>query len=290
MMEFTRCFDSFFWFITGEKRVRIRKLNNEITKAKALNGRYVIETKPQKEALMQNLRDLEADKEQNSNEIKRLGNGRNDIEMQQEEKTNEKNTMKQSLKVKQKEQDFRKDFLNKYTTQSLGRFGERIMRLEKEIDDYNRDSNVFTKRPIGPMGRYMRLKNDASSDNTLVQLLEIELGVGLLKSYICNCRKDREILEKIIKPIWGHAKPPIIYTRKFSDKEYSVAQLSRYSADTKNSSLHTVMDYLQFDDPNVFNLVVDQKHIEQVSYCIQKEHSDCSNTFNQLLISFWRIF
>jgi hypothetical protein len=245
--------------------VRIRKLNNEITKAKTLNGIYAIETKHQKETLMQNLRDLEADKEQNSNEIKRLGNGRNDIEMQEEEKTNEKNTMKQNLKVKQKEQDFRKDFLNKYKTQSLVRFGERIIRLEKEIDDYHRDSNVFTKRPIGPMGRYMRLKNDATSDNNLARLLEIELGVGLLISYICNCRKDREILDKIIKPIWGQGKPPTIYTRTLSDEEYSVVEISRYSADTKNSTLHRVMDYLQFDDPNVFNLVVDQKQIEQVS-------------------------
>ena len=123
----------------------------------------------------------------------------------------------------------------------------------------------------------MRLKSDAASDDKLARLLEIELGFGVLISYICNCRKDREILEKIIRPIWGNAKPPIIYTRAFLDKEYSLVELSRYSADTENSKLHTVMDYLQFDDPNVFNLIVDQRHIEQVSKCI----------ISKLIIIYW---
>ena len=51
------------------------------------------------------------------------------------------------------------------------------------------------------MGRYIRLKNDVTNDNKLAQLLEIEIGFGLLNSYICNCRKDRLMLEKIIKSI-----------------------------------------------------------------------------------------
>ena len=73
------------------------------------------------------------------------------------------------------------------------------------------------------------------------------------------------MLEKIIKSIWGNARPPIMYTRKFSNMEYSSLDLSRYSIEVTNSTLHRVMDYLEFDDPNVFNLVVDERHIEQVS-------------------------
>ena len=145
-----------------------------------------------------------------------------------------------------------------------------MTRLNKEIEDYSSGSNVFTIRPIGPIGRYIRLTPDAAGDEKLTQLLEIELGIGLLKSFICNCRKDRIQLEKIIQQVWrsGIEKPPTIFTRSFSGLKYTHDELSRYSIDVKNSNLTRVLDCLEVDDTlegcNVFNLIIDQKHIEQV--------------------------
>ena len=104
----------------------------------------------------------------------------------------------------------------KYKTQSLNRFGEQIIKLEKEIDDYVRGSSPFVKRPIGPVGRFVRLRADAGNDDKLVELLEIELGRGLLNSYICHCRSDRILLERIIKSVYDNrGKPPSIFTRGF---------------------------------------------------------------------------
>ena len=183
----------------------------------------------------------------------------------------EKNNLKQNLITKEKELTFRQNFLSKFKTQSLGRFGDSMMRLDREIEDYMRDSSVFTKRPIGPIGRYIRLTQNAANDNKLAQLLEVEMGIGLLKSYICNCRKDRLQLEKIIQQVWsyGQEKPPIIYTRTFLNRKYSNSELSRYSIDVQNSNLLRVLDCLDIDNTlegsNVFNLVVDQKNIEQVN-------------------------
>ena len=257
-------------FFAGEKRVRIQKLCTEVSKARALNGRYVMmahNKNNKRQILEKQLARLETSKEQNSAEIKRLGDRRNDVEIKEEEKIKEKNTFKQRLKSKTKEQLYRQNFLSKYKTQSLSRFGEQVIKLEKEIDDYVRDSNVFTKRPIGPLGRYVRLKGEACNDEKLAELLEIELGSGLLRSYICNCRQDRTKLEGIINPIWSNTtfKSPLIFTRTFSDNRYSEAMLSKFSVDVREN-LFCVMDFLGFDNPNVFNLVVDQKQIEQVSY------------------------
>ena len=224
--------------------------------------------KNRKEALNKQLHDLEESKDQSSDEIKRLGNGRNDIEQQEGQKKNEKRDLREKLKKKQSEHSFRVEHLEKIRTQCLGRFQVNITRLEKELDDYTRDSNVFTRRPIGPIGRYIKLNGQAVYDDKLAELLEIELGTGLLKSYICNCQKDRVALEKLAKQIWGHntrQKLPIMYTRTFTDKKYSENDLSKYSVNVKGTDLDRVIDFLLFDEPNVFNLVVDERNIEQVS-------------------------
>ena len=216
------------------------------------------------------LHELEQRIEQNSNEIKRLGHGRDTIESSEEKIEKEKTDVRLILKQKNNELTYRQNFLSKIENQSLRRFGENMTRLNKEIEDYSRGSYVFTKRPIGPIGRYIRLTPDAAGDNKLAQLLEVELGIGLLKSYICHCRKDRIQLEKIMQQVWspGKEKPPIIYTRTFFDRKYNNNELSRFSVDTRNTNLTRVIDCLEVDDTiegcNVFNLVVDQKNIEQV--------------------------
>ena len=209
--------------------------------------------------------------EENSNEIKRLGHGRDAIEADEEKFVKQKADLKQILVQKSNESKFRQKFLSNIENQSLRRFGDSMIHLNKEIDDYSRNSNVFIKRPIGPIGRYIRLTQNAAHDDKLAQLLDTEMGIGLLKSFICHCRKDRQQLEKIMKQVWsyGKEKPPIIFTRTFSDNKYSCSDLSRYWIDVRNSNLLRVLDCLEVDDTiegwNVFNLVVDQKNIEQVN-------------------------
>ena len=216
-------------------------------------------------ALSKQLETLERSKDENAAEISRFGRGRLEIEYKLEKKSIDKRELTKELKEKRKTQNFFRTHLQKYKQNSLQRFGEEIIQLEDEIEDYMRDSsNFFTKRPIGPVGRFIRASEEALNDEKLLDVIEIELGSAFLKSYICNCRKDRQKLENIMAKIWKKGKPPIIYTRKLSDIKYSEDSLEKYSI-SRSLNLSRLIDYLHFEEPNVYNLVIDQKHVERVS-------------------------
>ena len=251
-------------FTIGEKRAREQQLEAEERTAHTLNGEYPMGTSNKQGALSKQLETLERSKDENAAEIRRFGQGRLEIEYKLEKKSIDKRELTKELKEKRKTQNFFRTHLKKYKDNSLQRFGEEIIQLEYEIDDYMRDidSNFFTKRPIGPVGRFIRASEEALNDEKLLDVIEIELGSAFLKSYICNCRKDRQKLENIMAKIWKKGKPPIIYTRKLSDIKYSENSLEKYSI---SRDLSRLIDYLHFEEPNVFNLVIDQKHVEQVS-------------------------
>ena len=250
----------------GEKRGLKKKLEYEKKKAATLNGRYAMQTRNKKQTLEEKLDKLETSKNEISTEITRLGGERNDKEIEGEELSKQKKELREKLKSKIKEQTHRKNFLSKFKTQSLSRYGEQILELQNKIDDYL-SSPVFNKPPIGPLGRYIKFKGEASNDQQLAELLEVELGRNILKSYICDCRADRIQLETIMREIWSHnrGKPPIIFTRKFSNQRYSEIAISKYSVDVSgNVGLYRIMDFLDFENDNVFNLIVDEKHIERI--------------------------
>ena len=217
-------------------------------------------------ALSKQLEALERSKDENAAKIRRFGSGRLEIEYKLEKNNSDKRELTKELKEKRKTQNFFRTHLKKYKDNSLQRFGEEIIQLEYEIDDYMRDidSNFFTKRPIGPVGRFIRASEEALNDEKLLDVIEIELGSAFLKSYICNCREDRQKLENIMTKIWKKGKPPIIYTRNLSDIKYSEDSLEKYSI-SRSLNLSRLIDFLHFEEPNVYNLVIDQKHVERVS-------------------------
>ena len=231
-----------------------------------MHGRYPTGTSNKQGALSKNLEALERSKDQNAAEISRFGRGRLDIENKLEENSIAKRELTKELKEERTKQTFFQTHLQKYKDNSLQRFGEGIIQLENEIEDYMRDtdSKFFTKRPIGPIGRFIRASEEALNDEKLLDVIEIELGSAFLKSYVCNCREDRQKLEGIMAKIWTKSKPPIIYTRTLSDRKYSDDDLEKYSI-SRSLNLSRLVDYLHFEEPNVYNLVIDQKHAEQVS-------------------------
>ena len=233
-------------------------------------------------ALSKQLETLERSKDENAAEIIRFGKGRVEIENKLEKKSIDKRELTKELKEKRKTQSFFRTHLQKYKQNSLQRFGEEIIQLEDEIEDYMRGkgSNFFAKRPIGPVGRFIRASEEALNDEKLLDVIEIELGSAFLKSYICNCRKDRQKLENIMAKIWKKGKPPIIYTRKLSDIKYSEDSLEKYSI-SRSLNLSRLIDYLHFEEPNVYNLVIDQKHVERVSNQVNQNLKKKRSSFNR---------
>ena len=53
----------------------------------------------------------------------------------------------------------------------------------------------FSKPVIGPVSRYIHLAGNAAVDDDLAQVLEVELGRGLLQSFIVNHKRDYDILQ-----------------------------------------------------------------------------------------------
>ena len=78
----------------------------------------------------------------------------------------------------------------------LAPYSAAMKRLCKDID-----ANVdqFKSKPIGPLGRHIKLTPEASKNDELSSLLEIKLGQYHLKSFLLVCHQDRIVLDRMMK-------------------------------------------------------------------------------------------
>ena len=102
-----------------------------------------------------------------------------------------------------------------------------------------------------------------------------------LTAYLCHSDADRRELVKIMDEIYGQValkilptssliltsqagrnNKPRIFTSKFLDRRHNVSKPHSLPAQTA-----CLMDYLQIDETQVFNHLVDQKSIESVLVC-----------------------
>ena len=119
----------------------------------------------------------------------------------------------------------------------------------------------FVKKPVGPVGSLISLSNEAQSDRNLVRLIESEIGVKLLKSYVVNDDADRRLLKKIFDQVYGRSeRQPVIFQSKFLKERHNVVKVEHQK---------TILDYIKFSGSEqesivVFNHLVDQKFIESI--------------------------
>ena len=94
----------------------------------------------------------------------------------------------------------------------LGRYAREMVALCEEID---RNVHLFSAKPIGPLGRHIKLTQDANKNDGLNTLLEIQLGIKNLRSFLVACNADRLVLEKMMKKYWtSRTRQPMITVRK----------------------------------------------------------------------------
>ena len=120
--------------------------------------------------------------------------------------------------------------------------------------------NKFKVRPIGPVGSFIKLTQEAASSPDLARLIETELGGPILRCYLCNEDSDRRTLWDIFSRVYGNKKKPNIFTSKFLNQKHNVQRVQGHK---------TVMDFVEIDgSPQeavvVFNHLVDQRSIETV--------------------------
>ena len=110
-------------------------------------------------------------------------------------------------------------------------------------------SNNFVKKPIGPVGKYVKFKGDAVGNAKLGDLISTEFNFTILSSFIVDNAKDRDALRVLFKKYFVNQREPIIHVCRFSGRDdISPGMVKNFP---------TVLDYLEFEDDNVFNLIID---------------------------------
>ena len=121
----------------------------------------------------------------------------------------EKNIRQSELAHRSKMNQIQKDLSQK---SEIARYGPAMDKLCKDIEA---NANQFRSKPIGPLGRYIKLTKEAAKDDELNSLLEVQMNQKNLKSFLVECKQDQMILDKLMQRHWHHKpKQPMITTRK----------------------------------------------------------------------------
>ncbi|XP_062388372.1 structural maintenance of chromosomes protein 6-like [Sardina pilchardus] len=136
-------------------------------------------------------------------------------------------------------------------TNQIRRFGENMPALLSAIDEaYGK--GMFQKKPIGPLGYCIRLK-----DPSLALAVETCLK-SLMTAFCCDNHGDERQLQAITKRYLRDRRPTIIVSH-FSDVCYDITRRA------VNHPLYpSVLQSLEIDDPNVANCLIDMRGIETI--------------------------
>ncbi|MCP9262141.1 hypothetical protein DINM_005433 [Dirofilaria immitis] len=129
----------------------------------------------------------------------------------------------------------------------LARFGASVPQIVSLI---KQNAAKFSKEPIGPIGAYIRLKDDSWA-------LAVERCLRyLLSVWLCDNVQDRNILDSILQKHNIRAMGYII--SKFSKNRYDITLFE------PPSEYLTVAKMITITDNNIFNVLVDQTQMESI--------------------------
>jgi len=134
----------------------------------------------------------------------------------------------------------------------LIKFGDWMPPLVEEI---KRQQHKFSKVPIGPLGAYINLKENLSSE--VASILEVEVS-GLINAFCVDSSQDQKILYNIFNQLRLPTRPEII-TSKFSSEPYDISK-NRVTT----SNYKTLVDCFETSNPTVFNTLIDNCQLEKI--------------------------
>ncbi|XP_034163931.2 structural maintenance of chromosomes protein 6 isoform X2 [Pangasianodon hypophthalmus] len=225
-------------------RERINRINNS-------NGRRNHEAEQTQQmkkisALKKQLEKLETESTTLNQEIKEkqqaLFKGREEYDKLSMEEKNIQVSLESKLK--------RKNQLTASRSNRLRRFGDRMPELLESIDKAHAQGR-FIKKPVGPIGACIRLK-----DPSLAVAVESCLR-GFMKTFCCDNYKDERVLQELMSPHFPKGSRPQIVVCAFADHVY----------DVQNRGVHhpefpSVLDTLIIDNPVITNCLIDMRSVE----------------------------
>lgn len=136
-------------------------------------------------------------------------------------------------------------------TNRIRRFGEQMPALLNAIDQAYR-RGTFQKKPIGPLGYCIRLR-----DPSMAVAVESCLK-SLIMAFCCDNHRDERHLQAITAK-YLHDKRPTIIVSSFSDSLYDVSRRA-----VNHPEYPSILQALEIDDPNVTNCLIDMRGIETI--------------------------
>ncbi|CAH2246041.1 structural maintenance of chromosomes 6 [Pelobates cultripes] len=156
------------------------------------------------------------------------------------------------MKHKMEQQKRQLKELQDSKTDRLKRFGQNMPSLLQAINDaYNQGR--FLKKPVGPLGACIRLK-----DPDLALAVESCLK-GLLLAFCCDNHKDERTLQLLMSKTFTHGQRPQIIVNEFGNEVYNVQKRAVF-----HPNYPTVLTALEIDNPVVANCLIDMRGIETV--------------------------
>ncbi|CAN7939185.1 unnamed protein product, partial [Ixodes hexagonus] len=136
---------------------------------------------------------------------------------------------------------------------SLQKFGRHIPALLSEIEAAVQRGN-FRKPPKGPLGSLLKLKDqrwDLATESCLK---------GLLYTFLVDNDRDAKLLFQLMGRVMGRDKKPAIVTSSYLGRAYNTREKGMRSSKTIS-----VLENLDIQDPDVINILIDQRGVERVA-------------------------
>ncbi|XP_025205061.1 structural maintenance of chromosomes protein 6 [Melanaphis sacchari] len=129
-------------------------------------------------------------------------------------------------------------------------YGNWMPQLVKNIEiAFNQ--NKFIKKPIGPIGAYIKVNN-----NKWIFSIENFLGRGTLRTFLVDNFTDNKVLQSIMdRTITGNVRKPTVITSKFFDQVHNI---------TAKETQNNLFRMLNFSSPVVANCLIDINRIETI--------------------------
>ncbi|TRY60937.1 hypothetical protein TCAL_04216 [Tigriopus californicus] len=236
-----------------------KTLSNDIRSKRTMHEKRNEQRDREKKEADQALNRIEGEIKRKNRLIQERGRTRDDLGKEIEDLSVEMNPKNAEIDQILQQKQILMEELNKRkrtnaNVSNLKRFG---FEFEDLIQDINRCKD-FKEKPIGPIGRHIKLVGKAAKDKNLADLLETELGKGFLRGFLVASWEDSKALSALFERHFHRRRPPSIIIWKFRGQKDNI----EHGKVQTNPEMPGMLDYLEFDHPDVFNYVVDYKRVE----------------------------
>ena len=178
------------------------------------------------------------------------------------------------------------EHLQRSGNNKLAAFGHWMPDVVQDINNSRR----FKTKPIGPLGLYIKVKE--GTPQNIVKTLDNELK-NLVHAFLVTCSDDQRELFRIFQNRRVPNKPSI-FTSNFSQVRHNIEGGRVYT-----DQFQVLIDYLEIEDVDVYNRVVDTAQLERILYIsseadaravLSKEHLVPKNTFYACVANSYQYF